>query len=100
MNEETRKLRFPAVIKLIEAVQRNIEGREQAEKYMDAQLPGEDYNREIIEVYSDDSCTVYQDVGCSEVFFINHTGGWSSTDNIKESYPEVYDVLKRKEIVD
>ncbi len=87
-------------MKLIDAAMRNIEGRESAEQYLDRELPGEDHGREITEVYSDDSCTVYQDDGQSEVFFINHTGGWSSTDNVEESYPEVYAAMVASGVID
>lgn len=83
-------------MKLIEAAMRNIENREKAEHYLDVELPGEDHDREITEVYQDDSCTVYQDEGCSEVFFINHMGGWVSTDNIEESYPDIYEVIDKQ----
>jgi len=87
-------------MKLIDAAMRNIEGRERAAQYLDRELPGEDHDREITEVYSDESCTVYQDKGCSEVFFISHTGGWASTDNVEDDYLEVYAALVAAGVID
>ena len=86
-------------MKLIEAAMRNIENRDQAEIYLDKELPGENVNREVEEIFSDNECTVYQDVGLPEVFFINHPGGWSSTDNLSDSFPLVFNELKTRGLI-
>ena len=72
---------------------RNVEGLDKATEYLNEQLPSEEHGREVEQVFSDNDCTVYEASGVTGVFFINHTGGWCSTDNVRDDYPEVYDAL-------